>query len=304
VSVRELIVLGTSSQVPTRHRNHNGYLLRWDGEGLLFDPGEGSQRQLLLAGTPASTVTRLCLTHFHGDHCLGVPGVVQRLSVDGVRHPVRAYFPASGQQFFTRLRHACVFHDLADVREEPVVADGPIATGAFGVLEARRLDHSIDAVGYRLIEPDGRRLVPELLTRFSIAGPAISELQRAGSIQTSGRTVRLSEVSEPRRGQRFGFVMDTRLCDAVYALADGADLLVIEATFLSEDSELATRYGHLTARQAAQVAAECGVRRVVLTHFSQRYTDSQRYRDEAAEVFDGDLVIAEDLARVSVPKRI
>ena len=297
-------MLGTSSQVPTRHRNHNGYLLRWDGEGLLFDPGEGSQRQLLLAGTPASTVTRLCLTHFHGDHCLGVPGVVQRLSVDGVRHPVRAYFPASGQQFFARLRHACVFHDLADVREEPVVADGPIATGAFGVLEARRLDHSIDAVGYRLIEPDGRRLVPELLTRFGIAGPAIGELQRAGSIQTSGRTVRLSEVSEPRRGQRFGFVMDTRLCDAVYALADGADLLVIEATFLSEDSELATRYGHLTARQAAQVAAECGVRRLVLTHFSQRYTDSQRYRDEAAEVFDGDLVIAEDLARVSVPKRI
>ena len=297
-------MLGTSSQVPTRHRNHNGYLLRWDGEGLLFDPGEGSQRQLLLAGAPASTVTRLCLTHFHGDHCLGVPGVVQRLSVDGVRHPVRAYFPASGQQFFARLRHACVFHDLAEVREEPVVADGPIATGAFGVLEARRLDHSIDAVGYRLIEPDGRRLVPELLTRFGIAGPAIGELQRAGSIQTSGRTVRLSEVSEPRRGQRFGFVMDTRLCDAVYALADGADLLVIEATFLSEDSELATRYGHLTARQAAQVAAECGVRRLVLTHFSQRYTDSQRYRDEAAEVFDGDLVIAEDLARVSVPKRI
>ena len=297
-------MLGTSSQVPTRHRNHNGYLLRWDGEGLLFDPGEGTQRQLLLAGAPASAVTRLCLTHFHGDHCLGVPGVVQRLSVDGVRHPVRAYFPASGQQFFARLRHACVFHDLAEVREEPVVADGPIATGAFGVLEARRLDHSIDAVGYRLIEPDGRRLVPELLARFGIAGPAIGELQRAGSIQTSGRTVRLSEVSEPRRGQRFGFVMDTRLCDAVYALADGADLLVIEATFLSEDSELATRYGHLTARQAAQVAAECGVRRLVLTHFSQRYTDSQRYRDEAAEVFDGDLVIAEDLARVSVPKRI
>ena len=296
-------MLGTSSQVPTRHRNHNGYLLRWDGEGLLFDPGEGSQRQLLLAGAPASTVTRLCLTHFHGDHCLGVPGVVQRLSVDEVRHPVRAYFPASGQQFFARLRHACVFHDLAEVREEPVVADGPIATGAFGVLEARRLDHSIDAVGYRLIEPDGRRLVPELLARFGVAGPAIGELQRAGSIQTSGRTVRLSEVSEPWRGQRFGFVMDTRLCDAVYALADGADLLVIEATFLSEDSELATRYGHLTARQAARLAAECGVRRLVLTHFSQRYTDSQRYRDEAAEVFD-DLVIAEDLARVPAPKRI
>ncbi len=296
-------MLGTSSQVPTRRRNHNGYLLRWDGEGLLFDPGEGTQRQLLLAGAPVSSLTRLCLTHFHGDHCLGVPSIVQRLSLDAVPHPVHAYFPASGQDFFARLRHACLFHDLADVREKPVAADGPVATGAFGVLEARTLDHSVDTIGYRLIEPDGRRFVPELLARFGITGPAVGELQRAGSIEIDGRTVELSEVSEPRRGQRFAFVMDTRLCDAVYALADGADLLVIEATFLSEDTHLATRYGHLTARQAARVAAECGVRRLVLTHFSQRYTDSQRYRDEAAEAFDGDFVIAEDLARIPVPRR-
>ena len=304
MSVRELIVLGTSSQVPTRDRNHNGYLLRWDGEGLLFDPGEGTQRQLLLAGEPASTVTRLCLTHFHGDHCLGVPGVVQRLSVDGVQHRVHAHFPASGREFFARLHHACIFHDRADVRAEPVVADGPVATGAFGVLEAQRLDHSVDTIGYRLIEPDGRRFVPELLTRFGIAGPAISELHRVGSIETEGRIVNLSQVSEPRRGQRFAFVMDTRLCDAVYALADGVDLLVIEATFLSQDSDLAARYGHLTARQAARVAAECGVRRLVLTHFSQRYTDTRLYRDEAAEVFDGTLVIAEELARIPVPNRL
>jgi ribonuclease BN (tRNA processing enzyme) len=74
VTVRELVVLGTASQAPTRTRNHNGYLLRWDGEGLLFDPGEGTQRQMLLAGVPSSAVTHLCISHFHGDHCLGVPG--------------------------------------------------------------------------------------------------------------------------------------------------------------------------------------------------------------------------------------
>ncbi|MGO8771159.1 MAG: ribonuclease Z [Mycobacterium sp.] len=304
MSPRELIVLGTASQVPTRHRNHNGYLLRWDGEGLLFDPGEGTQRQLLLAGVPVSSVTLLCLTHFHGDHCLGVPGIVQRLSLDGVPHPVRAYFPASGREFFARLRHACIFHDLADVHEEPVAADGPVATGEFGVLEARALDHSVDAIGYRLIEPDGHRFVPELLARHGVAGPAVAELQRTGRVETGGRTVELSEVSEPRRGQRFALVMDTRLCDGVYALADGADLLVIEATFLSEDTDLATRYGHLTARQAGRVAAECRVRRLVLTHFSQRYTDSRRFFDEATEAFDGDVVIAEDLARIPVPQRV
>ncbi|BBX35398.1 ribonuclease Z [Mycolicibacterium mageritense DSM 44476 = CIP 104973] len=303
MSIRELVVLGTASQVPTRHRNHNGYLLRWDDQGLLFDPGEGTQRQLLLAGVSAGTVTRLCLTHFHGDHCLGVPGVLQRMSLDGAQHAVHAHYPASGQEFFARLRHVSIFHDTTDVREHPVNTDGPVAAGTFGVLEARRLDHSVDSIGYRLVEPDGRRMLPELLGRFGITGAAIGQLQRAGTVRVNGRLVQLAEVSEPRRGQRFAFVMDTRLCDSVYALADGADMLVIEATFLAEDAELARSYGHLTAGQAARVAAECKVRRLVLTHFSQRYPDTSRYRDEAAAVFDGDLVIAEDLTRIPVPKR-
>lgn len=304
MSVRELIVLGTASQAPTRYRNQNGYLLRWDGEGLMFDPGEGTQRQMLLAGIAMSSVTRLCITHFHGDHCLGVPGIIQRLSLDDAGHRVHAYFPASGQQYFSRLHHACIFHDRADIYAQPVAVDGPIAAGEFGVLEARRLEHSADAIGYRLIEPDGRRFVPALLERFGLDGPAVGQLHAAGSINWGGRKVDLSEVSEARPGQRFAFVMDTRLCDAVYALADGVDMLVIEATFLSRDSDLAARYGHLTARQAARVAAECGVRRLVLTHFSQRYTSTREHHDEAAEVFPGDLVIAEDLARIRVPERL
>jgi ribonuclease Z len=97
--------------------------------------------------------------------------------------------------------------------------------------------------------------------------------------------------------------MDTRLCDAVFALAEGADLLVIESTFLSADARLATTFGHLTARQAARVAAESGVRRLVLTHFSQRYTDPARFAAEAAEEFDGDIVVAADLDRIPVPSR-
>jgi ribonuclease Z len=303
VSVRELIVLGTASQVPTRYRNHNAYLLRWDGEGLLFDPGEGAQRQLLLAGVPASAITRLCLTHFHGDHCLGVPGIVQRLSLDGVRHPVHAYYPSSGRHYFHRLRHASVFHEAAEIIENPVGRTEVVATGDFGELRAKRLDHAIDSFGYQLVEPDGRRMLPELLARFGIAGPDVGRLQEAGSIQFGPRTITVEQVSVARRGQRFAFVMDTRLCDAVYELADGADMLVIESTFLAEDAGLAAEYGHLTATQAAKVAAESNVRTLVLTHFSQRYNDSERFREEAAAVFDGELVVAEDLDRVPVPKR-
>src|ERR671928_808399 len=105
---RELVVLGTASQAPTRYRNHNGYLLRWDDAGILFDPGEGTQRQLLLAGVTASAVDRICITHFHGDHCLGLPGVLQRLSLDQAVGPVSVYFPAGGQVYFDRLHHAAV----------------------------------------------------------------------------------------------------------------------------------------------------------------------------------------------------
>ena len=114
----------------------------------------------------------------------------------------------------------------------------------------------------------------------------------------------LAEVSVPRPGQRFAFVMDTGLCDNVYALADAVDLLVIEATFLAEDAAMARRYGHLTAGQAAAVARESRVRTLVLTHFSQRYQDPARILDEAREQFDGEIVVAEDLMRVPVPARI
>lgn len=305
MSNRELVVLGTASQVPTRHRNHNGYLLRWDGTGLLFDPGEGTQRQMLLAGVSVTDVHRICLTHFHGDHCLGVPGIVQRMSLDRVAHPVDAHYPASGREFFARLRYATAFHEAAQLREWPVDADGTIASGPFGTLEARRLDHPVESFGYRLVEPDGRSLLPERLAAAAITGPDIGRLQRDGAVLVAGRTVTLDEVSAPRLGQRFAFVMDTRLCDGVYALAEDADLLVIESTFLAaqDGTGLAADFGHLTARQAAEVARTCGVRRLVLTHLSQRYDDPRRFYDEAAEVFDGEIVVAEDLARVPVPPR-
>ncbi|WP_369258748.1 ribonuclease Z [Geodermatophilus amargosae] len=303
MAARELVVLGTASQAPTRTRNHNGYLLRWDGRGFLFDPGEGTQQQLLLAGVPSSAVHRILLSHFHGDHCLGLPGVVQRMSLDGVAHPVVAHYPASGQVFFDRLRHATPFADLAEIREEPVAADGPLAEDPAGLFEARRLSHPVESFGYRLTEPDGVRMLPDRLAAAGVSGPDVGRLQREGELRAGDRTVRLAEVGAPRPGQRFAFVMDTRMCDGVPALADGADLLVVESTFLSADAALAERYGHLTARQAARVAAEAGVRTLVLTHFSQRYADPRAFEDEARAEFGGDLVVAADLQRVPVPPR-
>lgn len=294
-------MLGTASQVPTRHRNHNGYLLRWDGEGILFDPGEGTQRQMLRAGVAAHDINRICVTHFHGDHSLGLAGVIQRINLDRVPHDVRAHYPASGQRFFERLRYATAYRETVVLSEEPVSGEGAslAETEAYS-LEARRLSHPVESYGYRVVEPDGRRMLPEKLAEHGIQGPDVGRLQREGRV--NGVTV--EEVSEPRRGQRFAFVMDTRLCEGVYALADGCDMLVIESTFLDEDDQLAKDHGHLTAGQAARVGHEAGVRHLVLTHFSQRYNDHEEFERQArAAGFEGELTIAQDLIRVPLPKR-
>jgi ribonuclease Z len=316
MSQRELVVLGTASQVPTRHRNHNGYVLLWDGHGILFDPGEGTQRQMLRAGVAAHDLTRICVTHFHGDHSLGLAGVIQRINLDRVPHTVTAHYPASGQRFFDRLRHATAYRETVRLDERPVggpgaveVTPAPDSSGeraeAAGedppfALTAHRLSHPVESYGYRLVEPDGRRMLPERLAAEGIRGPDVGRLQREGEL----RGVRLEDVSVSRRGQRFAFVMDTRMCDGVHALAQDCDLLVIESTFLDDDLPLAEEHGHLTAGQAGRAAAEAGVRSLVLTHFSQRYTDPSLFAEQARKAgFEGELTVAEDLMRVPVPKR-
>ncbi|MFP3968398.1 ribonuclease Z [Actinomadura fulvescens] len=308
MSVRDLVVLGSASAVPTKTRNHNGYLLRWDGHGLLFDPGEGTQRQMTFAGVTATDVTWICLTHFHGDHCLGVPGIVQRIARDGVGHRVDAAFPASGAEYWARLRYATPFRGTEVIREQPVSGERmELDTGdaPFG-LTARRLSHPVEAYGYRLEEPDGVTMRPALLAARGVRGPLVRRLQEEGSVVApDGRTVTLAECSVRRPGQKVAFVMDTRLCDGVHELAADVDLLIIESTFLDEDAALATAYGHLTARQAGEVAAAAGVRRLVLTHISERYRveDEPRFVEQAAAAYSGDIVLVHDLDRVVMPSR-
>jgi ribonuclease Z len=300
--VRELVVLGTAGQVPTRERNLNGYLLRWDDEALLFDPGEGTQRQMILAGVKSSSITRILLTHFHGDHCLGLSGVVQRLALDSVTRPVGLYYPARGQEYLERLLRSSVTKAWAPVQARPVEAPGTVEDGPPFSITAARLDHGVEAYGWRIQEPDGRSMLPGKLAELGISGPEIGALQRAGSLQVGGRKVTLDQVSRVRRGQGFAFVMDTRICDAAIELAQGADMLVSECTFASAEVSLAAEYGHMTATQAATVAKEAGVRLLVLTHFSQRYPDTAPLLAEAKEVFPN-TVAAADLTTIPVPTR-
>jgi ribonuclease Z len=302
MSVREVVALGTSSQVPTRYRNHNGYLLRWDRHGILFDPGEGTQRQMIYANVSATAITRICVTHFHGDHCLGLAGVTQRISLDGVPHEVPVHFPASGRKYYDRLRHASIFHDRAKLVPMPITETGRLAEDDGIRLDARPLDHGVPTVGYRVSEPDGRRMLPEALAARGVKGRAIGELTAKGSVEVDGVTVGIDEVSEIRPGQSMAFVMDTRPCAGALELARGVDLLVCESTYLEEHAREAHDHFHMTARQAGELARDAGAKKLVLTHFSQRYGRAEPFLEQASAVFPN-AVAAKDGLHIPLPKR-
>jgi len=301
--VRELVVLGTASQVPTRTRAHQAAVLRWDREVVLFDPGEGTQRQLTLAGIAAGSITRICVTHLHGDHCLGLPGVLQRIALDGRGRPVDLYFPEAGQPYVDHLRNASAAFAGPEVREHPVAADGVVDEWPGLVLSARALEHRVPTYGWRLQEPDGRRVLRERLAEVGVTGPAVGRLLQDGEVAVDGRRVLVSEVTEPRRGQAFAFVMDTRRCQAAVDLCRDADLAVCESTYLAAEANLAERYAHLTAADAAGIATEAGVRRLVLTHYSARHPDEQVFAEEARPLHP-DVTAAKDLDRFDVPPRV
>ena len=302
MSERKLIVLGTASQVPGRTRNQNGYMLRFDREGFLFDPGEGTQRQMIMAGVSVSEITKVFITHFHGDHCLGLAGIIQRISLDRVPHEIEVYYPASGQVYYERLRDSCQYYHAARLRQCPVFEDGTVFTDGRMVITARKLEHTVDTFGYRIVEKDTYTLDPERLQEAGIRATDVGVLKSRGKITRGGETLRIESFGVLRRGQRFAFVMDTGVCDAAVELARDTDLCVMEATFLSEMEQTAREYAHLTAAQAARIARDAGVKRLVLTHYSQRYGSTEEFIREAS-AFHKDVIVALDGQTVPFPRR-
>jgi ribonuclease Z len=301
-SSRLFVALGTSSQVPTRERNHNGYFLRWDACGLLFDPGEGTQRQMIYANVSASAITHILITHFHGDHCLGLAGTLQRLSLDRVTHTVRIFYPASGQVYFDNLRNASIYYDIARIEQHPISHAGMVHDAGDFVLEAQRLEHTVESWGYRLREKDSVTMLPRRLEALGITGPDVGRLKREGSLTRDGATIDLDAVSAIKRGQSIAFGMDTGMCEGAARLARDADLLVCESTYLESEAAEAAARGHLTATGAAQIARDNNAHLLALTHYSQRYQTTEEFAAEARRVHRH-VVALRDGDSLEVPRR-
>ncbi len=294
MSVRDLTILGCSSQQPTRFRNHGAYLLRWNNEGLLFDPGEGTQRQFIFANIAPTVISRIFISHFHGDHCLGLGSILMRLNLDNVTHPIHCYYPASGRKYFNSLRYGSIYHERIKVIEHPVSQAGLVEDDGNFRIEAAFLEHGgVENIGWRITEPNTRKFDAQKLAQYGVKGPLIKELQKKGFLHIENNTVTLDQVSWVRRGDSFAIVIDTIPCQSAIEIARNVTLFLCESTYLEEHKELARLHHHMTAKQAAAIAKQAGARQLILSHFSARYQNLKSFEQEARTIF-ADTYVADD----------
>lgn len=306
MSILRLTFLGTSAAQPTLHRNLSGLAVKANADLLLFDCGEGSQRQMVRYGT-GFTVDAVFFTHFHADHYLGIIGFLRTLGMMGRDEPVRLYGPPTARRLLHQAVHLGV-ESLSFPVEIHELRDGDTVPRRGYSVRAVAVDHRINALGYVLQEEErpGKFNLEKVKALGVPAGPLYGQLQRGEPVELpDGRVVRPEEVvGEPRPGRRLVISGDTRPCSALVRAAQDADLLIHESTFSDDEQARALETRHSTAREAAQVAREAGARRLILTHLSSRHdTDPSRLLTQAREEYKGPVEVAYDGLSVELPLR-
>ena len=294
-----MLFLGTAGSAPSARRGLPATLVRRGGERLLFDCGEGTQRQLLRS-IGLVDLEDVFITHFHADHVLGLPGMLKSFALRGREAPLRVHGPAGLRALYSALQPLIgrLTYPVELVELEP---GAPLGRDGYGVTPYP-VEHGVRALGYAIVEHDrpGRFDEPRARELGVAPGPDFGRLQRGEAVRGSRGDVEPSQVvGESRPGRKVVIAGDTAPHEATRVAADGADLLVHEATFAHDELARARETGHSTARGAAELAAAAGVSLLALTHLSPRYAGAE-LRDEAREVFPA-TVVPHDLDRVEVP---
>lgn len=268
----KLTILGTAGQLPTRTRSQNAYFLDWPFGGILFDPGEGAQRQFTLSGISPGRIHSIYISHFHGDHCLGLPGILQRLSLMEVPHEVHVYYPKNGQVFMNALHGASKFTPRIIFHFHPLEA-GLVEENNNYKIEAFDLKHSTPTLGYRLTIKSQLHFDKEKLQTWGIEGPILGELEKNKEVLYKGKLFTREDLSYWSKEKVFAYILDTGECDTISKLMKNADAVLMEATYLETEAHLAKEFNHMTGERAALYAKENNVQKLILTHFSERYKD-------------------------------
>lgn len=298
----KIIFLGTSGSMPTPKRGASAIALKRKGEVILFDCGEGTQQKMVAAHLGFRKPTRIFISHLHGDHILGLPGLLQTMTMLRRERPLQIYGPNGILNLIESLGIILGVPgfpvEIYEINEE-----GVIFSGAEYYIEAVRAQHDGECWSYALKERQRPgRFHPEKARMLGVPeGPMWKKLQHGGEVYLDdGKKVSsLEAVDPPRRGRKIVYSGDTRPAKAILELAKGADILIYESTFDDSMAERAAEDGHSTARQAAEIAAEAGVGLLLLTHISSRYNEPLVLLEQAMEIFTNTRM-AEDLMEVQV----
>ena len=297
----DLVFLGTSGSVPTARRAPAATLVRRGGERILFDCGEGTQRQLLRSGIGLVELPEVFLTHYHADHYLGLPGMLKTFALRGRELPITVYGPPGLVDLFGALGR--IFGKLTYRLRLEELRPGDVLDRDGYSIAVLRLNHGISSNGYALVESTrpGRFDVAAAKALGVPEGPSFGLLQRGESVRLAdGQEVRPEQVlGAERPGRRIVLSGDTRPVPSVLEWAQGADVLIHDATFADEERERADETGHATATQAAEIARAAGAKMLVLTHLSNRYFGPEIAR-EARAIFP-ETVVPKDFDIIDVP---
>jgi ribonuclease Z len=304
-----LTFLGTGSSIPTARRNHPAVFLKFKAENILVDCGEGTQRQFRKVKMNPCKVTKILISHWHGDHVLGLPGLLQTLNLNGYNGELIIYGPKGSRRKFQEMiaPYLGFYWNVSKMNGYKFnIVLKEIGPGMFFdnnefYLEAAEMNHGCPALAYSFVVKEKKRLDKAKLKKLKIPNsPLVAELVKGNVVKIGGKKVNGKKLMYVEPARKVTFVLDTAMNVNIVKLAKGADVLVSEATYSKEESKIAKEYGHLTSVDAATIAKKAKVKALVLMHLSQRYEGIPRIiLKEAAGVFK-DVIIPEDLEGIEL----
>ncbi|MEW6063378.1 MAG: ribonuclease Z [Nanoarchaeota archaeon] len=296
----KITFLGTGSMQPTKERNLSAALISYRNESILVDCGEGTQRQMKIAGLKPTKITKILISHWHGDHVIGLMGLIQYLKANEYNKTLEVYGPIETKKYFNRMVNSFIFkHDL-DIKITEISKDKIFFVGKDFSLVAYRLNHSVPCLGYSIVEDEKRKINLKYLKKFGLKQhPILGRLQRGEDIVWNGKKIKAKDATIIKKGTKVSFIADTAYCNNCLKLAKDSDLLICESTYLNELEKKAEEYKHLTPREAATIAKKTNVKRLILTHFSQRYKEEDELKKEAKKMFSN-VECARDFMEVEI----
>ena len=299
----DVIFLGTGGSLPTRERGLPSVALRRDGELLLFDCGEGTQRQMMHAGLGFNRPTSIMISHLHGDHVLGLPGLIQTMSSLARDKPLEVFGPEGLSRFFKSMHSKLGFASTFPVKLTEIKPGTRLERNGYSMIMVLA-KHDITCLAYAVEEKERPgRFHPDKARRLGVPeGPLWKELQHGKEVKVGGKLVSPRQVVDsPRRGLKVVYAIDTRPSESVRSLAKGADLLIHDGGFAEDRKDKAREYYHSTAREAASLAKSSKCQRLALVHISAVTRDDSILVKEARRVFKNTMV-PRDLMTLSLKR--